>query len=250
MEEYFVGATEASAEAVRAAATRRLAGEPLQYVLGHWPFRDLDLDVDPRVLIPRPETEELVTIALDELRLGGASTPLVVDLGCGSGAIALAIFDELTRRGVRASVVAVDRSSEALLVARANARRHRATGVAFVESSWFDGLDPSLRGRIDLVVTNPPYVGRRELAALDPVLRYEPFMALVAEDSRGVEGFADVEHLIKTARDWLAPRGALVLEHGELQGGAASRVAHDSGYSGVFDHRDLAGRPRVLVARR
>ena len=233
-----------------AAAERRLAGEPLQYVIGHWPFRSLDLDVDARVLIPRPETEELVTHALGELARGDRTTPLILDVGCGSGAIGLALADELLARGVRASVVALDASLDALDVAKANARKHSLHAVSFVQSHWFDGLDPSLRGRIDLIVANPPYVGAEEFTTLDPVLRYEPLGALVAEDERGIAGFRDVAHVIATSSVWLNDDGALVLEHGEHQGDAALVLAKESGFADVEDHADVAGRSRVLVARR
>ncbi len=235
---------------LQTAAARRRKGEPLQYVLGHWPFRTLDLDVDERVLIPRPETEELVTHALGELARLDRATPLIVDLGCGSGAIGLSLCDELATRGVRASVVALDASLDALEVAKANARKHSAHAVSFVHSSWFDALDPSLRGRVDLVVANPPYVGADEFSSLDPVLRYEPRGALVADDERGVPGFRDVAHIVATSPEWLSEGGALVLEHGEDQGAAAVSLATTSGFVDVEDRHDLAGRPRVLVARR
>ena len=236
--------------ALRTASERRLAGEPLQYVIGHWPFRSLDLDVDARVLIPRPETEELVSHALEELSRNDRATPLILDLGCGTGAIGLSLAEELMARGVRASVVAVDVSLDALTVARANARKHSLLAVSFVQSDWFDSLDPSLRGRIDLIVANPPYVGAEEFSILDPVLRFEPLGALVADDDRGVAGFRDVAHIIAASSAWLSDAGALIVEHGEGQGAAALSLARESGFADVEDHIDLAGHPRVLVARR
>ena len=248
VEEYAVGGDPAAAGAVRAAARRRLDGEPLQYVLGHWPFRGLDLDVDPRVLIPRPETEELVDHALVELARLDQAAPVVVDLGCGSGAIGLALAQELAARGVRARVVGVDVSEGALAVARANARKHGLADVSFVLADWFDGLDPSLAGRVHLVVANPPYVGSEELAGLDPVLAHEPRGALVAPDHDGVAGFAAVASIVATAPRWLAPGGALVLEHGERQGPAALAAARAAGLE-AFDRRDLAGHDRVLIGR-
>ncbi len=249
VEEYAVGGDPDATAAVHAAARRRLDGEPLQYVLGHWPFRGLDLDLDPRVLIPRPETEELVEHALVELARIDVTAPVVLDLGCGSGAIGLAIATELVARGVRARVVGVDASEGALTVARANARKHGLAEVSFVRSDWFDGLDASLRGRVHLVAANPPYVGAEELAGLDPVLAHEPRRALVAADHGGVTGFADVAAIVAAAPAWLAPGGALVLEHGDRQGPAALAAARAAGLE-AFDRRDLAGRDRVLVARR
>jgi len=250
MEEFFIGEDVDALRAVRAAAERRLAGEPLQYVLGHWPFRDLDLDVDPRVLIPRPESEELVSVAMAQLAARDLTSPLIVDLGCGSGAIGLALLDELARRGVRANVIALDVSSDALDVARRNALKHGLHDVSFVLSSWFDELDPSLQGRVDLIVANPPYVGAREYPHLDRVLDYEPRGALVARDDRGVEGFLDVGRIIQEAPVWLSPRGVLVCEHGESHGEAAQRVARDAGFGDVRDLKDLAGKDRILVATR
>lgn len=249
VEEYAVGADAGARAALRAAAARRLAGEPLQYVLGHWPFRGLDLDLDERVLIPRPETEELVDHALRALATGGSAAPLVLDLGCGSGAIGLSLVTELRARGVAATLVGVDRSPDALDVARRNARKHHVVAASFVCSSWFEELDPSLRGRVDLVVANPPYVGAAELAGLDPVLAHEPRGALVADDADGVAGFADVAAILREVPAWLAPGGAVVLEHGAAQGEAALARARAAGLEAV-DHADLAGRPRVLVARR
>ena len=151
---------------------------------------------------------------------------------------------------VRASVVAVDVSPDALTVARANARKHSLLAVSFVQSDWFDSLDPSLRGRIDLIVANPPYVGAEEFSILDPVLRFEPLGALVADDDRGVAGFRDVAHIIAASSAWLSDAGALIVEHGEGQGAAALSLARESGFADVEDHIDLAGHPRVLVARR
>ena len=236
--------------ALWAAARRRLDGEPLQYVIGHWPFRGLDLVVDARVLIPRPETEGLVEWALVALARADVAAPTILDLGCGSGAIGLALLDELRGRGVAATLIALDASRDALEVARCNALAHHLSAVSFVRSTWFDDLDPSLAGRLDLVVANPPYVGASELDSLDPVLRHEPRSALVADDAGGVSGFADLAEIIARAPAWLAPGGALVLEHGEAQGEAVLAAAARAGLVNLVDHPDLAGRPRVLVARR
>ncbi|HVB71417.1 MAG TPA: HemK family protein methyltransferase, partial [Acidimicrobiales bacterium] len=172
VEEFVPGGDGSARDALAAAARRRLAGEPLQYVVGHWPFRGLDLDLDPRVLIPRPETEGLVDHALAALARGASPAPLILDMGCGSGAIGLALVSELGARGVSATLVGVDQSRDALDVARRNAAKHHVASASFVRSSWFDDLDPSLAGRCDLVVANPPYVGAAELVNLDAVLSY------------------------------------------------------------------------------
>jgi release factor glutamine methyltransferase len=250
VEEFLPGGDPEALPALFAAARRRLTGEPLQYIIGHWPFRALDLDVDPRVLIPRPETEGLVDVALGELAISSSLAPLLVDLGCGSGAIGLAVLDELRSRGVAATLVAIDESRDALDVARTNARKHRLFSVSFVESSWFDVLDESLRGRVDLIVANPPYVGEAELAGLDPVLGYEPLGALVAPDAEGVAGLEDLAIILREAPLWLRAGGSLVMEHGDTQRDALVELAERHGYVGVRDVVDLSGRPRVIVARR
>lgn len=231
------------------AAQRRLSGEPLQYVLGHWPFRSLDLDVDPRVLIPRPETEELVDIALHELAASAVSAPVIADLGTGSGAIILSIVSELRDRGVAATGVAVDASTDALAVARRNALKHRVLTVSMVTSSWWENVDVSLRGHFDLVVSNPPYIGEGEMAALDASLHFEPRSALVARDARGTSGLFDIEEILRTTGPWLAPRGVLILEHGFAQGAATRELAAECGFVEVRTEKDLAGHDRFLVAK-
>jgi release factor glutamine methyltransferase len=250
VEEFVPGGDLDAREALWAAATRRLNGEPLQYVIGHWPFRSLDLDVDPRALIPRPETEELVSVALRELALAAVAAPLIVDLGTGSGAIGLSLVSELTARGVAASLIAVDESRDALALARQNARKHRLDAVSFVHSTWFDSLDESLRGRIDLIVANPPYVSEADFVGLDPVLGHEPHGAIVAPDLAAIAGFADLDIVIREAHAWLAPGGALVCEHGDTQRRAVLELTDAMEYRFAEDLDDLSGRPRILVARR
>ncbi|HVA70320.1 MAG TPA: peptide chain release factor N(5)-glutamine methyltransferase [Acidimicrobiales bacterium] len=250
VEEFLGGGNVEAAGALRVAAKRRLDGEPLQYIIGHWPFRSLDLDLDGRVLIPRPETEELVTVALGELARRGLVAPIIVDLGCGSGAIGLSLLQELRERGLTASVVLVDASLDALAVARRNARKHSLEAVSFVHSTWFESLDPSLRGHVDLLVANPPYVSEREFAQLDAVLRYEPRGAIVAPDDGGVAGFGDLRIIIHEALAWLAPGGLLVCEHADTHRGAVLDAATAAGFGEALDLDDATGRPRVLVASR
>jgi release factor glutamine methyltransferase len=222
---------------------RRTAGEPLQYVLGRWGFRNLDLLVDRRVLIPRPETEQVVSVALEALDAMGAGARTVVDLGTGSGAIALSIACE--RIGV--NVWATDRSAAALEVARANlaGAGRAATRVRMAEGDWFDALPDELAGAVDLVVTNPPYVATGE-ALPDEVARWEPHDALRA----GSTGLDAIAAIVRDAPHWLRPGGALVIEIGETQGDAASALAIAAGFTGVEVRPDLAGRPRAVVAHR
>ena len=249
VEEFVPGADLEAVVALRLAAQRRLAGEPLQYIVGHWPFRSLDLDVDARVLIPRPETEELVDVALRELARLDVVAPAILDLGCGSGAIGLALLDELRSRGLAAQLVAVDESSNALAVARRNALKHQLHSVSFVHSTWFEDIDPTFEGRFDLIVSNPPYVGEFELGELDPILSFEPRGALVAPDASGVAGFADLALIIAEAPKWLKHDGVLVCEHGFHQREAVLAASVAAGFDAV-DLVDLAGHPRILVARR
>ena len=222
--------------------TRRQRGEPLQYVLGRWGFRTLDLFVDRRVLIPRPETEQVVEVALVELaRL--PKRPNVVDLGTGSGAIALSIAVEAPT----SRVLATDASHDALDVARLNltgAGTLVARRVAFASGEWFDAVPSHLRGAIQLVVSNPPYVGDREELPAD-VEDWEPRTALRA----GPTGLEDIERIVADAPRWLARPGVLVVELAPHQAGAALELARAAGFTSTEVKPDLTGRDRALVAR-
>jgi release factor glutamine methyltransferase len=234
---------------------RRLAGEPLQYVLGAWSFRGLDLMVDRRVLVPRPETEFVVEVALEEAQRMGlrrarrrlAAFPpepmvAIADLGTGSGAIALALEAELPDVEIWASDVDVD----ALAVARANVAGCAAARVRVVEGSWFDALPTELGGRLQLIVSNPPYVAHGEVPDLpDDVANYEPRHALVA----GPTGREAIEVLLEAAPAWLAPGGVFVCEIAPHQREALLDTAASRPYAECFVRDDLTGRPRVLVAR-
>lgn len=223
---------------------RRLEGEPLQYVLGHWGFRTLDLAVDGRVLIPRPETEVVAGVALEELeRLHRSGEQLVaVDLGTGSGAIGLSLAVENTD----VEVICTDSSEAALAVARANLTGigRPATRVRLHHGSWFDAMPSELAGRIDLIVSNPPYVAEGdELPAV--VSDFEPPAALIA----GPTGLEAASIILTGAPRWLRPGGSLVLELAPAQLGEAADLAGECGFSEVEVRVDLAGRDRVLVAR-
>ena len=226
-----------------AMVSRRRAGEPLQYVLGSWGFRRLDLMVDRRVLIPRPETEVVVEAALEAAR--SMLPPIVVaDLGTGSGAIALALADELPLKGV--TIWATDASAAALDVARANLAGLGRPGanVRLAAGNWFAALPAELAGAVDVVVANPPYVA--EGAADEAVERWEPAEAVFA----GPDGLAAIRALVADASAWLRPGGVLVLEMGADQGERVSELARAAGLAAVDVRPDLAGRDRVLVARR
>jgi release factor glutamine methyltransferase len=233
-------ATELAHARYRDMVERRAAGEPLQYVLGRWGFRTLDIHVDPRVLIPRPETEMLVEHALRVIDDLSATT--VVDLGTGSGVIAMSLAAERTSL----SVWATDVSTDALAVATANLAGlgRAASRVRVVEGEWFDALPSELLGAMDVVVTNPPYVAEDDDLPLD-VSGWEPRGALIA----GPSGLEAIERIVREAPTWLRRPGALVVEIGETQGDAARSLARAAGFTPVDVETDLAGRPRVLVAR-
>lgn len=234
---------------LRAMLDRRAAGEPLQYVLGHWSFRTIDLMVNRRVLIPRPETEQVVEAALQELDAARDDDPgrrlVAVDLGTGSGAIALSIAAERPR----VDVWATDLSQAALDVASANLAGiggFAATRVRFAQGSWWAALPDDLRGKVDLVVSNPPYVSAGEMASLDPAVRdWEPASALEA----GPIGLEALEEILADATEWLTPNGAAVIEIAPHQADTAAAVSRKYGFADVRVEPDLAGRDRVLVAR-
>jgi len=229
---------------VQAMIERRSAGEPLQYVLGHWAFRGLDLMVDRRVLIPRPETEQVVEVALEELDRR-AGKRIVVDLGTGSGAMALSIVAERTR----AEVWATDGSEDALAVASANLAGlagFAATRVRLCRGSWWSAVPAELAGTVDLVVSNPPYVSTGEMGELNrEVLDWEPRMALEA----GLTGLEAVQEILASAPGWLRADGVAVLEIAPHQASEAAAAARKAGFASVEVRGDLAGRDRALVAR-
>jgi len=233
------------AAALEAQLARREAGEPVQYITGRAAFRNLDLAVDPRVLIPRPETELLVEGVLEYLasRDASARLPRVLDLGTGSGCIALAIAQE----HARARVTATDESFGALEVARANAEAWSlADRITFAQGHWLDALEPDVR--FDVIVSNPPYVAIAESPELPADVRdWEPAPALFAAG----RGLADLREIVDEAPRHLVAGGLLALELAEAR--AAEVAAWLEGardWSAVELRADLAGRPRLLFARR
>jgi release factor glutamine methyltransferase len=216
---------------------RRADGEPLAYLVGRREFHGLVLTVGPDVLVPRPDTETLVDWALE--CLAGATHPRVLDLGTGSGAIALAIKQACPRAEVHAS----DRSTAALAVARANGW---ALGleVAWHAGSWWHGAPD---GAFDLVVANPPYIAPGDPHL--PALRHEPLAALVPSDDAG-DGLADLARICAGALPRLQPGAWLLLEHGDVQAQSVRALLSVNGLAGACTRGDLAGRPRVSGARR
>lgn len=234
-------ATQRERTALEQMLTRRERGEPLQHVLGHWGFRTLDLFVDRRALIPRPETEVVAGFAIEALPAG--RTARAVDLGTGSGAIALSLAAE---RWPDIEVWATDASADALAVARANLAGlgRRAAVVRLVQGDWWDALPDDLRGTVDVAVSNPPYVAAGD-ALPSEVADWEPAEALIA----GPTGLEAVERIVAGAPGWIGPGGALVVEIGETQGTSAAALAHHAGFAEVSVRADLTGRDRALVAR-
>lgn len=220
----------------------RARRRPLQYILGRVPFRALELAVDSSVLIPRPETEELVGAVLARMGVDGAARRSALDIGTGSGAIALSLAAE----GDFGRIVATDTSEAALDVARRNARSNALEGR--VEFRQGDLLLPVADGeRFDVVVSNPPYVSGEEFEALPPEVRlYEPREGLVA----GEGGIAVLTRLIRGAHRVLAPGGLLAVEVGAGQAGSVSEsIRHGGGYAPPEVVRDLAGVERIVLAR-
>lgn len=215
---------------------RRAAGEPLAYLVGEREFHGLRLVLTPDVLVPRPDTETLVDWALALLRDGGAAAPRVLDLGTGSGAVALAVANH----HCASQVTATDLSPAALAVARANAQR---LGLAptWLQGRWWQAVPAD--ARFDLVLSNPPYI-----AAGDPhlpALRHEPLLAL----SPGGDGLDALREIVAGAPAHLVPGGWLLLEHGWDQADAVTALLRSAGFEAIETRRDLADRPRCSGGR-
>lgn len=221
----------------RQGLARRLAGEPLAYILGCREFYGLDLAVSPAVLIPRPETETLVDEALKRIDL--TASVQVADLGTGSGAIALAIAAQRPH----AEVVAVDRSRDALAVAEANARRLQLENVRFRQSDWFSGLAGM---RFDLIASNPPYIADQDPHLALGGLPHEPQGALKG----GPDGLDCIRAILQSAPTHLEDGGWLLVEHGYDQAAACRALMQAQGLADVHSVADLAGIPRITLGRK
>jgi release factor glutamine methyltransferase len=224
----------ASKDAFHSLVERRIAGEPVAYLVGRRGFWTLDLDVTPATLIPRPETELLVELALARLPPDGS----VVDLGTGSGAIALALASERPL----ARVLATDASADALDVAQANAARFGLERVAFRRGDWYAPLDGA---RFDLVVSNPPYIADGDAHLAQGDLRHAPASAL----SSGVDGLDAIRGIAAGAGAHLRGRGWLLVEHGFDQGKPVRDLFRAAGLVEVSTARDLEDRDRVTLGR-
>ena len=238
-------ATEASErhlEAMRRGMARLAKGEPVQYVLGEWDFRRLTLKCDRRALIPRPETEELVTRVLAELEARrGGDAPFVVDVGTGTGAIILSIAQEFKGE---AALLGTDVSEDAIALARENAERCGLSGrVKFAVADGLDDFDEPQC--VDMIVSNPPYVTTAECDALDPRVRdWEPRLAL----DGGAEGLDFYDRYLGDAVNLLKPGGAVFFEIGDGQGERVRRLMEDYGFERAKVEKDFSGHDRYASA--
>ena len=227
---------------------RRLTGEPLQYVLGRWQFRELDLFVDDRVLIPRPETEILVGYALEECKskknqLDETRSLNVADLGCGSGAIGLSIAREIQE----VSVWCTDVSEGAIAVTRANLAGLGMAGqkVSISQGSWFEALPQEMLEKFDVIISNPPYISDSEELPLE-VSEWEPSSSLRS----GPLGTEDLSFLLNNSIEWLSAEGQLILELAPMQADQMVEEAKNLNFREVQLRNDLTGRDRVLMAKK
>jgi release factor glutamine methyltransferase len=213
---------------------RRLAGEPIAHILGCRDFWSLTLAVSPASLIPRPDTECLVECALEIIR--SHDQPQILDLGTGTGAIALAVASERSD----AQLLGVDYLAEAVALAESNRVAHGLTNVAFLQSNWFT----ELAGRqYQMIVSNPPYIDPDDPHLSSGDVRFEPRSALVAADG----GMADIKHIVQLAPSYLLPGGVLLLEHGFQQAAAVRHLLEGRGFSGIESRRDYGGNERMTM---
>ncbi|MBR7180237.1 MAG: peptide chain release factor N(5)-glutamine methyltransferase [Kiritimatiellae bacterium] len=235
-------AAEPKLEAMRRAMKRLSSGEPLQYVLGEWDFRTLTLKCDRRALIPRPETEDLVTKALAVLGRSSSARPVVADVGTGTGAIIFSIASEYKGDGV---FIGTDVSAEALSLAKENAERlSLSQRVSLMEMDGLDGFDePEI---FDLIVSNPPYIATGSIASLDRNVRdFEPRIAL----DGGADGLDFYRRYLADAFNLLKSGGGVLFEIGFDQGGAVAALMEEAGFTDVEISKDIAGLDRYASAR-
>jgi release factor glutamine methyltransferase len=231
--------TSGQLQAFQSFVVRRAAGEPLQYITGHQEFFKLDFEVTPDVLIPRPETELIVEVALEFLNR--ETSPYFADIGTGSGCIAVSLLYELPK----ARAVAVDVSEAALEIARRNAERHRVSDrLRLIESDGFAAVDES--ESFDLIVSNPPYVSDEEMKNLQREVQREPASALAG----GQDGFDMIRQLLKDAPRFLRCGASFIFEIGFGQGETVQELIDQNIWELIEIRRDLASIPRTVILRR
>ncbi|MCU1546054.1 MAG: protein-(glutamine-N5) methyltransferase, release factor-specific [Homoserinimonas sp.] len=233
--------TPADGQTITALVERRAAREPLQHITGRAPFRSLELAVGPGVFVPRPETEQVAQYAIDALRAAAGEQPIGVDLGTGSGAIALAMATEVPH----ARVYGVENSPQAFVWTKQNFSESGADNAQPVFVDLADAL-PVLDGTVDVVISNPPYIPADAIPRDPEVRMYDPEHALYG----GADGLVVVRQVSTTARRLLHAGGTLVLEHGELQAADIAALLTADGWNAVASHRDLLGRDRATTAIR
>ena len=228
--------SEASRQVFEGLLKRREKGEPIAYILGEQDFWSLSLETSPSTLIPRADTERLVEVALEQLPSGASR---IVDLGTGTGAIALALAKEWPA----SQVIGVDYQVEAVQLAERNAQRNSISNVEFRQSDWFSALIDE--APFDLIVSNPPYIDPEDEHLSQGDVRFEPLTALIAED----HGLADIRNIIKQAVSYLSPLGWLMFEHGYDQGESVRKLFNEHGFVEIATYQDLGGNDRVTIGR-
>ncbi|HSI44436.1 MAG TPA: peptide chain release factor N(5)-glutamine methyltransferase [Methylotenera sp.] len=219
-----------------ASVLRRLRGEPIAYILGYREFYGMELIVTPATLIPRPDTETLVEAAL--AKLSKDKPHLVLDLGTGSGAIALAI----AKNRPKTNLIATDASTAVLEIAKKNALHLKIPNVRFQKIDWFDGIQQE---RFDIIVSNPPYIEENDAHLKQGDLRFEPISALAS----GTDGLDDIRNIIADCLIYLKPQGWLMLEHGYQQAEAVADLMADIGLVDIATLQDLGGNDRVTIGK-
>lgn len=228
--------TQDQLQAFQVLVTARQLGKPIAYLTGDREFWSLDFQVSPDVLIPRPETELLVELSLKLIPV--AKPCHIIDLGTGSGIIAVSLATERPQ----AKITATDISSSALEIAKLNATKHKVKSIQFYQSHWFNNVPP---GKFNLILSNPPYLAEDDPHLTEGDLRFEPKTALVADQ----DGLADIKAIAETAITKLESGGYLMVEHGYAQGLTIRNLFIGLGYANVQTYQDLADLPRVTAGQ-
>jgi len=224
---------------------QRFEGHPVAYLIGKKEFFNIELKIAPGVLIPRPETELLVELAIDHVQASGKKALKILDLGTGSGAIGLALAKNLPN----SQVTCVDVSAEALTIAQENARLLNLNSVKFIQSNWFDELATALSAEeclFDVIVSNPPYIRRDDIHLSQGDLRFEPASALTDQH----DGLMAYRAIFKEATNFLNTNGLILVEHGFDQSKSVCELLQEQNYTNIKAHQDLAGIWRAASANR
>jgi release factor glutamine methyltransferase len=213
---------------------QRIRGEPIAYISGKKEFWSREFKVSPNVLIPRPDTELLIELSLNIIK--NKVNPRLIDLGTGSGNIAITLAAERPD----SDIIATDVSNQALKIAKYNAKAHQIKNIHFIQSDWFDNI---LQNEFDLVISNPPYIASNDPHLSQGDVRFEPDCALVADD----KGLKDIRMICNHARDYLKSKGRLLIEHGYDQQAAVQTIFDEYQFYDITTHNDLSGNPRVTT---